>query len=241
MKGAKVIQIVNHRSPLLNSFLNIPKSWFFLANLSNGTVSKTYNIDGTDVTLCWMDRNLGATRVPESSADYQGYGDLFQWGRLDDGHQMVTWTGISTGDVTPTTSTLSTTDIPGHSDFITASVSPNDWRDGQNDELWQGGVNDNNPCPPGWRVPKEAELDAERQRWEPNNSDGAYASTLKWPVGGHRYFATGALSGGGGFGSVWSSTVSGTNAKYLDFSIRDGVSMSNQSRAYGKSVRCVRD
>ena len=145
-----------------------------------GTISKTYN-EGTDTefALCWMDRNLGATRPAQSSADADAYGDLFQWGRLSDGHQDRGSTA---------TSTLSATDVPGHGDFITVSDSPYDWRAGQNNNLWQGGENDNNPCPPGWRVPTEAELEAERLSWGTgnNNSAGAFASDLKWPVGGSR-------------------------------------------------------
>ena len=36
---------------------------------------------------CWLDRNLGALQVCTSSTDEKCYGDLFQWGRGDDGHQ----------------------------------------------------------------------------------------------------------------------------------------------------------
>ena len=35
----------------------------------------------------WMDRNLGATQVAQSSSDKASYGYLFQWGRSSDGHQ----------------------------------------------------------------------------------------------------------------------------------------------------------
>jgi hypothetical protein len=212
------------------------------------TYSVTFTYNGTEVTygtvwrggLCWLDRNLGASRVPESSTDYQGYGALFQWGRLDDGHQVVTWTGTTTGDGTPTTSTLSTEDDPGHSDFITTSTSLNDWRDGQNNALWQGEDGINNPCPPGWRVPTEGELEAEMNSWGAGNQNaaGAFASTLKWPVGGYR-FSNGALLDVGSDGYVRSSSVSGTYSSYLTFN--SGNAHRNSSyRVYGMSVRCVR-
>lgn len=67
----------------------------------------------------WMDRNLGASRAAISSTDSLAYGDLYQWGRATDGHEKRT-SGI--------TSTLSTTDNPGHDDFITTSSWPWDWR-----------------------------------------------------------------------------------------------------------------
>ncbi|MEA3448519.1 MAG: hypothetical protein U9Q98_08760, partial [Bacteroidota bacterium] len=35
----------------------------------------------------WMDKNLGASQVADSSNDYNAYGALFQWGRLSDGHE----------------------------------------------------------------------------------------------------------------------------------------------------------
>ena len=36
----------------------------------------------------WMDRNLGATRAATISTDTSAYGDLYQWGRGSDQHQL---------------------------------------------------------------------------------------------------------------------------------------------------------
>ena len=104
----------------------------------------------------WMDRNLGASQAATSSTDALAYGDLYQWGRFSDGHQCR---------VSEITSTNSATDTPGHDDFILESVSPFDWRVPQNDNLWQGVGGVNNPCPMGYRLPTEAELNAERLSW----------------------------------------------------------------------------
>ncbi len=104
-----------------------------------------------------MDRNLGASRVANSATDEMAYGDLYQWGRPIDGHERR---------ISPTTSTLSGTDVPGHGSFIKVDVSPYDWRNPQNDTLWQGVSGPNNPCPAGFRLPMSTELNSERASWE---------------------------------------------------------------------------
>ncbi|MEA3447186.1 MAG: FISUMP domain-containing protein [Bacteroidota bacterium] len=180
----------------------------------------------------WMDRNLGASQVADSSTDVDAYGDLYQWGRGTDGHQIRT---------SVTTSTLATSDTPGHGDFIiNSSSSPYDWRSPQNDNLWQGVSGTNNPCPSGSRLPTEAELDAERQSWSSNDAAGAFASPLKFPVAGARFGNNGSLGNTGSYGYYWSSTVGGTDARYLYFYSSD-ASMSSNRRAYGFSVRCIKD
>ena len=106
----------------------------------------------------WMDRNLGALQVATSFDDADAFGDLYQWGRETDGHQIRTST---------TTSVLSATNSPGHSDFILAN---SDWLTVSEDNLWQGVNGINNPCPQGFRIPTEIELDAERLSWTTNDA-----------------------------------------------------------------------
>ncbi len=176
-----------------------------------------------------------------SSTDYNAYGALFQWGRLSDGHECITWTGSGSG--TPdhgTTSTLSSSDNPGHSLFITPVNSPYDWRSPQNDNLWQGVSGINNPCPSGYRLPTETELNNERLSWSTNNSAGAYASPLKLPVAGARYNQDGSLGDTGSNGYYWNSTVDGTSAKALNFYGTD-AGMFSTNRSGGYSVRCIKD
>jgi uncharacterized protein (TIGR02145 family) len=180
----------------------------------------------------WMDRNLGATRVATSSTDAESYGDLYQWGRGADGHQIRT---------SATTSTLSSTDVPGNAQFILATTAPYDWRSGQNANLWQGLNGTNNPCPSGYRLPTEAEWDAERLSWSSNNnSAGAFASPLKLPMAGGRKASDGSLYNVGSSGNYWRSTVSTTSSFTLIFgSSYAGINATN--RASGLSVRCIKD
>jgi len=189
------------------------------------------NVTNPTTGEIWMDRNLGATQVATSSTDADAYGDLYQWGRAADGHESRT---------SGTTATLATSDTPGHDDFITVGSYPYDWRNPQNDDLWQGLSGTNNPCPSGYRLPTEAEWNAERASWSSNNAAGAFASPLKLPVAGFRFESNGSLSGVGSGGSYWSSTVSGTSARSLNFGSSNATIYSD-NRAYGYSVRCIKD
>jgi uncharacterized protein (TIGR02145 family) len=178
-----------------------------------------------------MDRNLGASQVATSSTDAAAYGDLYQWGRGTDGHQIRT---------SGTTATLSNSDNPGHANFITNLSSPYDWRSPQNDNLWQGVSGTNNPCPSGYRLPTIAEWEAERQSWSSNDAAGAFASPLKLPVAGGRSYSNGSLYNVGSYGFYWSSTVDGASSRYLFFSSSNAFMFSNY-REGGFSVRCLKD
>jgi uncharacterized protein (TIGR02145 family) len=178
-----------------------------------------------------MDRNLGAGRVATSITDIQSYGDLYQWGRGSDGHQCRS---------SATTSTLSSSDQPGNANFITAFGLPSDWRSPQNDNLWQGVNGINNPCPTGYRLPTSVELDDERLTWSSNNSNGAYSSLLKLPYAGMRNNQNGALQQVSSYGSYWSSSISATTSKSLFFTNSNANISTNLYRAYGLSVRCIK-
>jgi len=177
----------------------------------------------------WMDRNLGASQVATSSTDTAAYGDLYQWGRGSDGHQLRT---------SATTTTLSTTNVPGHSSFIIASNS--DWRNPHNTNLWQGVSGINNPCPAGYRIPTDTEWEAERASWSSNNAAGAFAS-LKLTFTGHRVGPNGALGGVGTNGFYWSSTVIYVHAAVLLVFGTSGSAMGSDPRNYGTSVRCIKN
>ena len=189
-------------------------------SVTNPTTSKT-----------WMDRNLGASQAATSSTDTDAYGFLYQWGRGTDGHQERT---------SGTTNTLSNSDNPGHNDFITMNSSPNDWRSPQNNNLWQGVNGTNNPCPSGYRIPTDAEWDAERQSWSSNNASGAFGSPLKLPMAGWRHYI-GTFHSTGQNGYYWSSTVYGDRSISLYFNSDIANVYNNYDRAIGYSVRCIKD
>src|SRR5699024_2584452 len=141
--------------------------------------SVTYGTVISETGRCWLDRNLGASRVAISKTDSQAYGDLFQWGKLDDGHQDRN-SNVRNG--------TSNSDNPGHGDFLRRLNDSGDWRNPRNDNLWQGVDGINNPCPLGFRIPTITEWENEKNTWTQQGSNGAYASNLKLSTGGERYF-----------------------------------------------------
>ena len=213
---------------VLNESGNLSKDTSFTQVNRDGTIFTWNDVTNPTTGRVWMDRNLGATQVATSSADSLAYGDLYQWGRLKDGHESRT---------SAVSSALSKDNSPLNGDFITNS---NDWRSPQNDNLWQGLNGENNICPPGYRLPTEAEWEAERLSWSSNNATGAFGSVLKLPMAGHRSRSNGSLHSVGTGGFYWSSTVSGANAGFLYFG-SSGANLNFGNRASGLSVRLIKD
>lgn len=184
----------------------------------------------------WMDRNLGASREALSSDDELAYGDLYQWGRFSDGHQCRD---------SETTSSLSNSALPTHGDFIVIlNLSSNmaDWLSLQNKNLWQGPDGVNNPCPEGFRIPSEAELNEERLSWSSNNMKGAFNSNLKFTADGRRSW-TGDISGEEAFGGYWSSGTFSSiyeGSRYLRI-VHDDAGINGSYRILGSSVRCIKN
>ena len=185
---------------------------------------------------CWMDRNLGATQVAVSAADANAYGYYYQWGRPADGHQIET---------SATTSTTRDSDIPGHANFIMTNTFPYDWRIPQSPNqatLWAGANGgSNNVCPAGWHVPTQPEWATAAGYFSPQTRVGALNSTLKLPLAGYRYRVDASLGARGSFGYYRSSSPSGADASYLYFDSGGVYPAYTASRAYGFSVRCVKD
>ena len=199
----------------------------------NELVFSTIGVVENPVTgKVWMDQNLGASRVANSKADLHAYGDFYQWGRATDGHEKRT---------SLTTSTLSNSDTPGHSQFIKASSGNRDWRSPQNNNLWQGVNGINNPCPVGFRIPTAAEWQDESASWSSSGSDGAFASLLKLPAASNRDPYYGTINNDAGVnGYYWSSTLYWSYANGLSI-YTNFASVNNYDRAYGLSVRCIKD
>ncbi|MDT7830917.1 FISUMP domain-containing protein [Flavobacteriaceae bacterium S356] len=189
----------------------------------------------------WMDRNLGASRVAIFRSDHLAYGNIYQWGRNSDGHEVITWVSAATTDGTEQANQTSGPVASGAegTNFITVSGQI-DWLTVQDDTRWNGinkGTHD--PCPLGFRIPTEAEWTAERVTWASSNRDGAFASSLKLPTPGIR-INSGELFAIGGDGFYWSSTVDGTVSNALNFNSSQAENVT-LNRSYGMSVRCIKE
>lgn len=197
----------------------------------------------------WLNLNLGAdyanindaafdpTQQATEEDDFRAYGSLFQWGRVADGHEIVDWTGPSSGDETASVSTTSSNPEPNNGGKI---ISTNNWYVGSSpapDDLWQEGTKTTyDPCPLGYRVPSEAEIVAEKNQGNWGNQVDAYNSTLRLTTSGWR-------NNGGNIkdefvGYLWSSTTSGTtNARRFRFNSA-GFNIEGRSDAF--PIRCIK-
>jgi hypothetical protein len=197
----------------------------------NGTPTAVVDVTNPVTGKTWMDRNLGASQVATSSTDAAAYGDLYQWGRGADGHQCRN---------SATTTTLSSTDQPGHGDFIIGDIANDDWRSPQNTNLWQGVNGVNNPCPSGYRIPTNTEFGAESTSWSSSDAEGALTSPLKLPMAGSRSI-NGLLGNVGTYFYYWSSTTAAYSSIPLVITSGGGNNPNADERAGGGSVRCIKD
>ncbi len=232
--------------------------------------SVTFNYRGNPVTytivraadsVIWLQQNLGSSQVATANNDAQSYGDLFQWGRWDDGHQVRSPLS-STQQVT-----LSTIDpagiSPGNPNFLQPASSGDNWWNalvssniptiGPNN-TWSvepsSATNGLDPCAalgPGWHMPDSTVWATVRTKENITSSATAYSSRLKLPYNGYRN-PTGAANitsaGAAGGAFYWSSSLSGSvNGGYTGTNpwVVWGSSFSFSNawvRGYGGGCRC---
>ncbi|MCC6599797.1 MAG: hypothetical protein IT223_03890 [Crocinitomicaceae bacterium] len=87
----------------------------------------------------WLRQNLGAERVASSSTDYLAYGDLFQWGRWDDGHQVIERLGPSSTSLGNNSSaSVSTGGAPKRPNDVSPGPDANFYYNGSISYFWWG-------------------------------------------------------------------------------------------------------
>ena len=182
----------------------------------------------------WLNNNLGADYANERSSvfnpkqqaqkpdDYHAYGSLFQFGRDSDGHELVKWTGSEKG-------------IRAKDDI--------EWK--SFDQLSYSEESD--PCPTGYHTPTLE--DWKKFHKSVTGTDGYVRSSKVWnerklslPASGFRDDSSGtSFNKVGSFGSYWSSIKDISDSAWYMYFESSYSSMANNSRAYGFSVRCLKD
>lgn len=203
----------------------------------------TYITVRADDNLIWLQQNLGASERATSATDIASYGDLFQWGRWDDGHQLRTSTTALASALTPNNPTGLGT---GTLLFYTGN-NPNDWWSaGAGTDTWTGNpataTNGIDPCAaigPGWHMPSQTEWANIITLEGITNVATGFASNLKLPASGQRDGGNGNLVNVSLYGGYWTNTPSGVYAKSIGILDNSVNNNDDALRSYGFSLRCM--
>lgn len=221
---------------------------------STGCVNFTYRgqnvtyttVRGADGKI-WLQQNLGSTKVASSLSDADAYGDLFQWGRWDDGHQLRNSVLNAVSPAQNNPGGLN----GGSTSFYSAAYnsSSNWWADGVSTDKWDApnvsqvsAVNGADPCKAigtGWRMPAKTEVEAAITAENITELNSALSSNLKLVPAGIKDY-NGIFSPGTRL-YLWTSTPSAYTGSGEHLYISQFSSLTNSGgRDGGQSVRCIK-
>lgn len=204
----------------------------------------------------WLQQNLGSSQVATAYNDEAAYGDLFQWGRFDDGHQLRS---SNQTDVYPDPNNPTGLGEQGNPNFFIGGGSPYDtydgwWGDWTSNDKWEAtseevtATNALDPCKKigeDWSIPTESDwenvIESEQIGSDENveNIVSAFESNLKLTTGGVRKDDEFAFVGTRGY--YWSRSLSSNEdfVKYLYYSNYIVNPNAGDARKQGSSVRCL--
>jgi uncharacterized protein (TIGR02145 family) len=195
----------------------------------------------------WLQQNLGSPQVAFHHFDEASYGDYFQWGRWDDGHQAANSSVVTGG-----ASLLNPSSIPsGYPNFIVGQTADSRWWgiNGLASDTWSGSVatstNGKDPCVAlgaGWRLPTATDWQYVKNFEDLDGVMAAHMSNLKLPAGGFRD-AYGGYVYKGSESYYWTSTAS-ANSYATGLFISDNTyaaTLQASNRGEGFNCRCVKD
>ena len=193
----------------------------------------------------WLQQNLGSNGVATSATDETAYGDTFQWGRWDDGHQRR---DSQTATVAPQPNNPEGLD-GGNVTFLMGNAQW--WKTGTITDKWEAAtvadVVSQNGCDPckalgeGWSLPSQAEWATVIASEEITTLSKAFESNLKLTLGGSRT-SSGTFNFVGLRGYYWSNSTTTTAGygKHLYYSSAIINANSGSYRELGMSVRCLK-
>ncbi|MDY3319843.1 FISUMP domain-containing protein [Riemerella anatipestifer] len=196
------------------------------------TVMGTYDINGRPYSKEWLNLNLGAdyananspyfnpAQQATSPTDYKAYGSLFQWGRIPDGHELISWSSPTSGSPKRNVGWYNNTQLPSFND----------------------------PCPLGWRTPTQAQLQDLHQALTNNNQNYIYdsqtwnQSAIRLPNNGARTTTNNTFVDTGVKVNLWSRDRRG-GASAQGFIIRtlDLSTMPTEEKTNGYGIRCIKE
>lgn len=197
----------------------------------------------------WLRQNLGSTKAAASLTDTGAYGDLFQWGRWDDGHQLANSTLEPAAPVPNNPSGLN----GGNSGFYSAGYqsTSNWWSEGTANDQWTAdgssssvtATNGSDPCRAigtGWRLPAVDEIETVLAAENISDISSAFASNLKLVPAGMKDY-NGIFSPGTRL-YLWSSSSSPYTGSGQHLYISPYSALTNSGgRDGGMSVRCIKE
>jgi len=190
----------------------------------------------------WLQKNLGATQVATATTDAASFGDLFQWGRWDDGHQLRTSTWSATAPSPNNPSAIASGSASFYRTWWSGGTTADSWTNTTPDA-----THGKDPCAAigsGWHMPASTEWASVFTSEAINGLPAALSSNLKMAASGFR--------DGGSSGSV--SNNDGSRADYWTATVASGAqiyqvhinnvgtvsSTSATSRYQGHAVRCLK-
>jgi len=192
----------------------------------------------------WLDRNLGANKVCESSQESACYGYLFAFGRGFDGHQ----------ERNSSLTTIQKETLMGNDNrFYIADNGLYDWVKGGVDDdkskriAFMHASDGNGICPKGFRVPTIEEMNDETKYNEKGDVFPTDDHFLKLPLAGYRNTQShsGTITYEGTKGAYWTSSSyqdenNRVSIKHIYFDNSNYITYSTYP-AHGHSIRCIQE
>lgn len=195
----------------------------------------------------WLQQNLGSPQVAFHANDQASYGDYFQWGRWDDGHQVPTSQTITGGSTMMNPSHI----LSGNPSFIIGTTAGSQWWGvgGLASDTWSGATasstSGKDPCAvlgAGWRLPTATEWQNIALQEDLFGTMAAFQSNLKLTSAGYRLSNGGFVFTNGDIGYYWTSnSADNSKAKVFFFDDVYNATITSANRGEGFSCRCIKE